>query len=521
MLYASHTDARSARTPGPATDSVVERELCHWLSPVHGTVEYPEQALETGIVLLYSGEVGLLLHRYHEFDESEETRRVFAALTRRSIAPGLHFSELVGESRAMQDVRRTILRWARSQEPVLIEGETGAGKELCAQAIHLLSGRSGPWNEHNLSIESRDAFNYVTLFGRADTDQKGMAEKSHDGTLFLDEIGRAENKDQQALLKFLDSKQVVPLGGSVPRRVDTRIIGGTDKPHGIFAPLHGRLNALPLRVPPLRERRDDVGRIFYHFIRSEFKEQGKRAKLDLTHQLDAPGEAGPWVGAEMACVLAAMPLGENVREVRNLAVRLVAAHHDRATCELESALLDLRRKSEQGAEPAPVESTLAESTPSGSKTQSGRANAAVDPIAKAWSKLKDLSPQEVQEQFQRAGSFVELARACDPSGAKSWSEGDKNRFRQRVLDVLGADYQPFSTLPYSAVAPKLQGLLERKERLSVEQVAAELETNTRQLRRWLRNNAQMLSTTFPYEWLVSLHPGLTNKLHANKDQDKA
>jgi formate hydrogenlyase transcriptional activator len=188
---------------------------------------------------------------------------------------------IVGQSSALNDVLQRVRRVAPTDMPILISGETGTGKELLARAIHHRSRRAA---RHLVSINLAavpDALAAAELFGHergaftgADRLRIGRFEAADHGTLFLDEIGELRADQQVMLLRALQEGEVERLGGGAPRRVDVRVIAATNRDlmadvrEGRFREdLFYRLNVFPIRVPPLRERPDDVPLLAEYFLR--------------------------------------------------------------------------------------------------------------------------------------------------------------------------------------------------------------------------------------------------------------
>jgi two-component system nitrogen regulation response regulator NtrX len=229
---------------------------------------------------------------------------------------------MVGESYAMHQLREQVAMAAPTNGRVLIFGESGTGKELVARTVHALSRRrSGPFIEVNCAaipeelIES-ELFGHVRgAFTGAVADRRGKFELADGGTVFLDEIADMTLKTQAKVLRALQEQVVEPVGGSARVRVDTRVLAATNKdlPVEIKAgrfreDLYFRLNVIPIFVPPLRERREDVPRLAEHFIRVFAREYGRRVK-SLDPSAAAVLEGYPWPG--------------NVRELRNAIERLM------------------------------------------------------------------------------------------------------------------------------------------------------------------------------------------------------
>jgi two-component system nitrogen regulation response regulator NtrX len=228
--------------------------------------------------------------------------------------------ELVGESRAMRALMRQIEEVAPTNGRVLILGENGTGKELVARTIHALSlRRDEPFVEMNCAaipeelIES-ELFGHVkgSFTGAAET-KPGRFLMADGGTLFLDEIGDMSLRTQAKVLRVLQDQAFEPVGGSTIR-VDVRVIAATNKDlkseiaAGRFREdLFFRLNVIPLRVPPLRERPEDIAALARHFVDHFSRQHGRVKRL----------------GAETLALLTAYNWPGNVRELKNLMERLV------------------------------------------------------------------------------------------------------------------------------------------------------------------------------------------------------
>jgi two-component system nitrogen regulation response regulator NtrX len=221
----------------------------------------------------------------------------------------------------MQDLRATIARVAPTEGRVLIFGENGAGKELVARAIHDQSRRcDGPFVKLNSAAIPRDLveselFGYergaFTGAGRA---KRGKFELADGGTLFLDEVGDMVAEAQSKLLRAIETGEVERLGSTKTQRVDVRIVAATNKDlkreiqEGRFREdLYYRLNVVPVQVPPLRDRGDDVIRLAVHFLQVAARENGVSSKT-LSRGTHTMLQRYPWPG--------------NVRELRNLMERL-------------------------------------------------------------------------------------------------------------------------------------------------------------------------------------------------------
>ncbi|AZQ10871.1 Nitrogen assimilation regulatory protein [Shewanella khirikhana] len=197
---------------------------------------------------------------------------------------------LVGETDAMIKLRRELSRGAPLQLAVMIQGETGTGKEVVARAIHDLSPRAGkPFVAINCAaipenlLES-ELFGYVKgAFSGADKDKKGLIAQAQEGTLFLDEIGDMPLNLQSKLLRVLESYQYRPVGGQEEVSADFRLVTATHvdlktqiQQGGFRRDLYYRLCQYPLSLPPLRERRDDLPLLVQHFIQQFNREQQRQ-----------------------------------------------------------------------------------------------------------------------------------------------------------------------------------------------------------------------------------------------------
>src|SRR5262250_36567 len=231
---------------------------------------------------------------------------------------------LVGRSPAMQEIYRMLARLMQTDLTVMIVGESGTGKELVARALHEYGKRrSGPFVAINMAAIPRDLIE-SELFGHekgaftgANARNPGRFEQAEGGTLFLDEIGDMPMEAQTRLLRVLQQGEYTTVGGRTPIKTDVRIIAATNKDlrvliqQGLFREdLYFRLNVVPLRLPPLRERAEDVPDLIRHFFALAEREglppkQIDSAALEKLKRYRWPG---------------------NVRELENLARRLAALY---------------------------------------------------------------------------------------------------------------------------------------------------------------------------------------------------
>lgn len=241
-------------------------------------------------------------------------------------APGETFQGFVGSSPGMRAVYETIREVSRSSATVFITGESGTGKEVCAQAVHALSPRrKGPFVPLNCGAIPRDLLESEVFghlkgsFTGAIADKPGAAAAADGGTLFLDEICEMDIDLQAKLLRFLQTSTIQPVGSSLPRKVDVRIICATNRDPqaevdaGRFrSDLFYRLFVVPIHLPPLRERGDDMIEIAKALLAQYAREEGK-AFLRLSEEVEAAFRRYSWPG--------------NIRELQNI-LRNVAVLRD-------------------------------------------------------------------------------------------------------------------------------------------------------------------------------------------------
>jgi len=288
---------------------------------VDGICELRPEALVEGVALALENRVCLLLH---EADAGA--------------APDADDLGMVGDSDAMAGVRQAIRRVAELDAPVLVRGETGTGKELAAQALHRLSRRAArPFVSVSLaaipqSLAAAELFGAAKgAFTGAAAAQPGYFRQAHGGTLFLDEIGEASPETQALLLRALETGEIHALGRQSPVKVDVRLIAATDADldalmaRGAFkAPLLHRLAGFEIHLPPLRRRREDLGRLFLHFARETLRELGALSRLE-----PATPRAPVWLPADLCAALVRQSWPGNVRQFRNAVRQLIVESRDR------------------------------------------------------------------------------------------------------------------------------------------------------------------------------------------------
>lgn len=229
---------------------------------------------------------------------------------------------IIGNNKVLNELLSTVEKIAPTDAPVLILGENGTGKELIAKAIHNNSKRKdNPFVIVNLggisqSLFESEMFGHVKgAFTGAVADRKGRFELANKGSIFLDEIGELDLSSQVKLLRVLQEHTFEPLGQSTPKKVDFRLITATnaDIPAMVAdkmfrEDLFYRINLITLRLPPLRERRDDIPLLIRHFIKSS----AVANKIDI-----------PEIESEAIEFLSRLPYPGNIRELKNIIERAV------------------------------------------------------------------------------------------------------------------------------------------------------------------------------------------------------
>ena len=295
------------KMPGMDGLDVLERIRADypWLTVImmtaHGCIELAVQAMRKGAYDFIT----------KPFDHDALVFSVEKALERsRLIRENLHlqrrlkgeksFQNIVGKSPAMQRVFDALQMVADSDLTVLITGESGTGKDLVARAIHNLSRRKdGPFVAVNCptvpeNILESELFGYRKgAFTHATQNKMGLFQEAHRGTLFLDEIGDISTSIQTKLLRVLQEKTIKPLGDTKDIRVDVRVVASTNRNlqekmrTGEFREdLYYRLNVVPIEMPPLRERREDIPLLVDHFLKIHGKELNRPAKTVSPELMD-------------------------------------------------------------------------------------------------------------------------------------------------------------------------------------------------------------------------------------------
>jgi len=313
----------------PDADGIALMERVHavrpWLPVVlvtaHATVETAVQALRRGAHHYLTKpvrweELALVLR---QAIAHERARRDLERL-RGELDRAIGFEELIGDSPAMAEVFRVVQQVADADATVLLRGETGTGKELVARALHRRSRRRDlPFVAVNCTAVPRELME-SEFFGHekgaftgASARRQGRFQQADHGTLFLDEVGDLDPGIQAKLLRVLQEREVTRVGGERPESIDVRVVAATNRDlealvkEGRFRDdLYYRLNVIPLRLPPLRERMVDLPALLDHFVRSFADRYGRPVPLPPAEVL-AAARTYPWPG--------------NVRELRNVCER--------------------------------------------------------------------------------------------------------------------------------------------------------------------------------------------------------
>lgn len=237
------------------------------------------------------------------------------------------FETIIGKSKAIEQVVALAQKVAKTDSTVLLTGETGTGKEVFAQAIHENSHRAGKsFVALNCSTFSKEILE-SELFGHkqgaftgALKDKKGFIEEANGGTLFLDEIGEMPLELQAKLLRVLETSEYIPVGDTIPKKSDFRLIAATNRDlktesenHNFRLDLYFRLNIFEIIIPPLRERIKDIPSLVGYFVK-QFSDKTNKKELQVSPDFLQKLEAYHWPG--------------NVRELKNIIERSVILAHD-------------------------------------------------------------------------------------------------------------------------------------------------------------------------------------------------
>jgi DNA-binding NtrC family response regulator len=336
------------------------------------------------------------------------------------------FQGFIGSSLAMQAVYRSIESAATSNATVFITGESGTGKELCAQAVHRLSRRrSGPLVPINCAAIPRDLmeseiFGHVKgAFTGAFAEREGAASQADGGTLFLDEICEMDPILQSKLLRFIQTGSFIKVGGSRAEQVDVRFVCATNRDplveirdRRFREDLYYRLHVIPIHLPPLRERADDVMEIARSLLRDYADQEGKTFR-DFALEAEAVLRQHSWPG--------------NVRQLQNTIRNIVVLHDGSAVT--PEMLPEIRQET---ATPSSGEGTAAarEAALAGSKTKrEARPTNDLRELAKLIRPLEEVEREAVEHAVALCGGdvrksavFLGVAAATIYRKLKAWRD---------------------------------------------------------------------------------------------------
>lgn len=294
----------------------------------HGTVETAVEAMRLGAFDFITKPLDLDLVRQQVRKAKEHHRlRLENRILREELAEAGEVSGIIGNCAAMQEVLKQVRQVARTDATVMIQGESGTGKELAARALHDLSERSErPFVAVNLGalpetlLESELFGHEKGAFTGASRQKPGCFERAKGGSLFLDEITEIPAKCQVDLLRVLETGQYMRVGGEEMLTSDVRLISATNKnaaheiEEGRFREdLYYRLNIVPIQIPPLRQRREDIPLLVDHFLRHFSRRHNRQEKT---------------ISADALQLLTAARWPGNVRQLRNAVERLVVTVSD-------------------------------------------------------------------------------------------------------------------------------------------------------------------------------------------------
>lgn len=298
-------------------------DVCVIIMTGHGTIENAVEAMKNGAFDFIT----------KPFDEKELSKSVLKALENKNLVQEnlslkkqlydkFSFDNIIGKNLPIVDVFKKIERVAPLDSTVLLEGESGTGKELFANAIHVHSKRAAnrflavDCNTFSSSLMESELFGHVKgAFTGADKTMPGIFKIASTGTLFLDEVANLDMDVQGKLLRVLETGEYKPVGSSQEKKTNARIIVATNmdiqqmvKEKRFRADLFYRLNVFPIHIPPLRDRKNDIPALSYHFLRHFCHKTGKKISgfsddaLNTLVNFDWPG---------------------NVRQLKNVVERLV------------------------------------------------------------------------------------------------------------------------------------------------------------------------------------------------------
>jgi len=331
------------RDTGPLDDPFVSRQAIRVRVLDGGAVELSHPGLDVKVA-----GAAAVLHRIAAEDVARGVPIVLAGrivlwLTSDHDARGSDDLGLFGASAAMHALRAEIRDAATTRGPILVRGETGAGKELVSRALHAIGPRAaGPYVGVNVAaipgaVAAAELFGHERgAFTGAGERRAGYFERAHGGVVFLDEIGELSEAIQPVLLRALETGEIQPIGGA-PRAVDVLVVSATDvdleaaaRAGRFRAPLYYRLAATVIVVPPLRARGADVAVLLARMLREALPDA----------LADRATEPEPWLPAALVVALLRAPWPGNVRQLRNVAQRLAAIARAGRVATLDALGLD-------------------------------------------------------------------------------------------------------------------------------------------------------------------------------------
>ena len=346
------TDIKMPEMDGMELLEIIKRrhpELTVLLMTAHGRIDLAVEAMKSGAYdfITKPFDHDALVLRIDKALERSRLLRENRQLQKACLTDHV-FQELVGKSAAMQRVFETIQMVAKTDITILITGESGTGKDLTARAIHASSPRRNkPFVAVNCPtvpehILESELFGYKKgAFTHATRNKSGLFQEAHRGTIFLDEIGDISPTIQTKLLRVLQEKEIKPLGDTKSIRVDARIVASTNqnlkqkiKKAEFREDFFYRLNVLPIRLPPLRDRQEDIPLIAAHLVEKHCRRLNKAVKV---------------ISAELMDLLMTRQWNGNVRELENVIIQgILFSSGD--TIDLS----EVRLKKEQGPKTASI-----------------------------------------------------------------------------------------------------------------------------------------------------------------------
>lgn len=369
------------------------------LITAHGTVETAVKSMRLGAFDFITKPLDLDLIR-HQVRKAREHHRLQIEnleLRNRLVNAG-EVSGIIGNCAAMNDVFQQIRQVATTDATILIQGESGTGKELVARAVHDLSNRcSGPFIAVNLGampetlLESELFGHEKGSFSGATRQKPGCFEQAQGGSLFLDEVTEMPAKSQVDLLRVLETQQFMRVGGEEVFISDARIISATNKSveplieDGSFREdLFYRLNVIPIQIPALRERKDDIPLLIEHFL-THFCQRHNRPLKQVSPEAMQKFARARWPG--------------NVRQLRNVIERLVVTLPEEV---IHATDIPVELNPEMSATSVPVK-TLVEVTEAAEQTAITAALASCDYHREKTAKLLGVSVRTLHYKMSRYG----------------------------------------------------------------------------------------------------------------------